>query len=78
MSQQFMDTDLQVLLDLRLKHPRNFLFRYLNINSLRNKVFDLRENVVTASRPIQTFFLEIVKKVTYTEFYDIQLVYEKT
>ena len=38
-----LDRDLHVLLDLRLKHPRNFLFEYLNINSLRNKVFDLRE-----------------------------------
>ena len=29
--------------DLRLKYPRNLLFRYLNINTLRKKIIDLRE-----------------------------------
>ena len=40
-----LDTDLQVLFDLRLKHLLNSLFGYLNINSLRNKVLHLRECV---------------------------------
>ena len=35
--------DLQILHDLRLNHPRNLLFGYLNINSLRNKTIDLTE-----------------------------------
>ena len=29
--------------DLRLNSPRNLLFGYLNVNSLRNKIIDLRE-----------------------------------
>ena len=40
-----LDTDLQVLLDSRLKHPRTFLnakiSKYLNISKLRNKLLDL-------------------------------------
>ena len=35
--------DLQILRKLRLKYPRNPLIGYLNINSLRNKIFDVRE-----------------------------------
>ena len=35
--------DLQILHDLRLNYPRNLLFGYLNINSLRNKIIDVRE-----------------------------------
>ena len=35
--------DLQILHDFRLKYPRNLLIGYLNINSLRNKIIDLRE-----------------------------------
>ena len=35
--------DLQILHDLRLKYPQNFFIGYLNINSLRNKIIDLRE-----------------------------------
>ena len=38
-----MTPDLQILQDLRLKYPRNLLFGYLNINSLRNKIIDLSE-----------------------------------
>ena len=40
-----MDTDLQVLLGLRLKHSRDFLFGLLHINGLRNKVLYLRKVV---------------------------------
>ena len=35
--------DLQILRKLRLKYPRNPLIGYLNINSLRNKIIDVRE-----------------------------------
>ena len=35
-------TDLQRLQDLRLHHRKNLLIGYLNINSLRNKISDLR------------------------------------
>ena len=38
-----MAPDLQILHNLRLKYPRNLLFGYLNIKSLRNKIIDLRE-----------------------------------
>ena len=38
-----MAPDLQILHDLRLKYPKNLLIGYLNINSLRNKIIDLRE-----------------------------------
>ena len=34
---------LQILCKLRLKYPRNPLIGYLNINSLRNKIIDVRE-----------------------------------
>ena len=36
-------SDLQILRKLRLKYPRNPLIGYLNINSLRNKIIDVRE-----------------------------------
>ena len=38
-----LESDLQVLRNLRLKFPKKFLIGYLNINSLRNKIIDLRE-----------------------------------
>ena len=38
-----MAPDLQILHDFRLKYPQNLLIAYLNINSLRNKIIDLRE-----------------------------------
>ena len=38
-------SDLQILLKLRLKYPRNPLIGYLNINSLRNKIIDVREMI---------------------------------
>ena len=34
---------MKVICDLRIKNPNNPLIGYLNINSLRNKVVDLRE-----------------------------------
>ena len=36
-------SDLQILSKNRLKHPTNPLIGYLNINSLRNKIIDVRE-----------------------------------
>ena len=36
-------SDLQILRKLRLKYTRNPLIGYLNINSLRNKIIDVRE-----------------------------------
>ena len=38
-------SDLQILRKLRLKYPRNPLIGYLNINSLRNKIIDVREMI---------------------------------
>ena len=35
-------SDLQMLHDLRFQYPKNLLCGYLNINSLRNKIHDLR------------------------------------
>ena len=35
------ETDLLILRNLRLKHRKNPLIGYLNINSLRNKISDL-------------------------------------
>ena len=35
-------SDLQILHDLRFECPKNLLCAYLNINSLRNKIHDLR------------------------------------
>ena len=36
-------TDLQIMYESRLKYPRTPLIGYLNINSLRNKIVDVRE-----------------------------------
>ena len=36
-------TDLQIMYENKLKHPWNPLTSYLNINSLRNKIVDVRE-----------------------------------
>ena len=36
-------SDLQILRKLKLKYPRNPLIGYLNINSLRNKITNIRE-----------------------------------
>ena len=38
-------SDLQFLRKLRLKYPRNPFIGYLNINSLRNKIIDVREMI---------------------------------
>ena len=39
-------SDLQILRKLRLKYPRNPLIGYININSLWNKIIDVREIIV--------------------------------
>ena len=36
------ESDLQMLHDLIFDYPKNLLCGYLNINSLRNKIHDLR------------------------------------
>ena len=38
-------SELQILHKLRLEYPRNPLIGYLNINSLRNKIIDVREMI---------------------------------
>ena len=38
-------SEVQILRKLRLKYPRNTLRGYLNINSLRNKIIDVREMI---------------------------------
>ena len=38
----FEETDFQILQDLRLQHRKSPLIGHLNINSLRNKISDLR------------------------------------
>ena len=38
-------SDFQILRKLRLKYPRNPLIGYLNINSFRNKIIDVREMI---------------------------------
>ena len=43
------ETGLQQLQEDRLKHPKNQLIGYLNINSLRNKITDLRVIMKTLS-----------------------------
>ena len=45
----FEETTLQQLQEDRLKHRRNPLIGYLNINSLRNKITDLRVIMKTLS-----------------------------
>ena len=65
-------TDLQIMYENRLKHPRNPLIGYLNIHSLRNKIvharevfgklqldyFVLYENKLDDSFPSAQFYLE--------------------
>ena len=45
----FEETGLQRLQEDRLKHRKNLLIGYLNINSLRNKITDLRVIMKTLS-----------------------------
>ena len=47
-------SDLQILSKLRLKYPRNPLIGYLSINSLRNKIIDVREMI---GRPQLDYFV---------------------
>ena len=52
-------SDLQMLLDLRLEYPKNLLCGYLNINSLRNKIRDLR--LIIHDVPIDYFVIRETK-----------------
>ena len=51
--------DLQMLHDLRFEYPKNFLCGYLNINSLRNKIHDLR--LIIHDVPIDYFVISEIK-----------------
>ena len=42
------NSDLQILHKLRLRYSRNPHIGYLNINSLRNKIIDVRGRLLTA------------------------------
>ena len=39
------NSDLQILRKLRLKYPRKPFIGYLDINSVTNKIFDVREMI---------------------------------
>ena len=52
-------SDLQMLHDLRLEYPKNLLCGYLNINSLRNKIRDLR--LIIHDVPIDYFVIRETK-----------------
>ena len=51
--------DFEKLRDVRLRYLKQPLFAYLNINSLRNKVIDLKEIVGYLSSLSRTFRNEI-------------------
>ena len=40
-----LSSNLEILHDLKSKYLQNLLFGYSNINSLRNKIIDLRETI---------------------------------
>ena len=50
---------LQMLHDLRFEYPKNLLCGYLNINSLRNKIHDLR--LIIHDVPIDYFVISETK-----------------
>ena len=52
-------SDLQMLHDLRFGYPENLLRGYLNINSLRNKIHDLRLRIHDV--PIDYFVISETK-----------------
>ena len=52
-------SDLQMLHDLRFGYPKNLLRGYLNINSLRNKTYDLRLRIHDV--PIDYFVISETK-----------------
>ena len=51
--------DLQMLHDLRFENPKNLLCGYLNINSLRNKIHDLR--LILHNIPLDYFVIRETK-----------------
>ena len=42
-------SEFELIREKRLKYVNNLLIRYLNINSLRNKIVDLRETILELS-----------------------------
>ena len=52
-------SDLQMLHDLRFEYPKNLLCGYLNINSLRNKINDLR--LILHNVPLDYFVIRETK-----------------
>ena len=52
-------SDLQMLHDLRYEYSKNVLCRYLNINSLRNKIHDLK--LIIHDVPIDYFVISETK-----------------
>ena len=71
------ETGLQQLQEDRLKHRKNRLIGYLNINSLRNKITDLR--VIMKTLPLDYLILSETKidksfptSQLYVESYEIR------
>ena len=62
-------SNLQMLHDLRFEYPKNLLCGYLNINSLRNKVHDLR--LIIHDVPLDYFVISENKR--YNSFPNAQL-----
>ena len=64
------NTNLEEMLKLRLKYPNNPFISFLNINSLRNKIIDLREIIKQIS---PDYFVIAETKLNYefpsTQFY---------
>ena len=52
-------SDLQMLYELRFEYPKNLLCGYLNINSLRNKIYGLR--LIIHDVPIDYFVISETK-----------------
>ena len=52
-------SDLQMLHDLKFEYPRNLLCGYLNINNLRNKIYDLR--VIIYDVPLNYYVISETK-----------------
>ena len=67
------NTNLEEMLKLRLKHPNNPFISFLNINSLRNKIIDLREIIKQIS---PDYFVIAETKLNYefpsAQFYTIE------
>ena len=52
-------SDLQMLHDIRFEYPKHLLCGYLNINSLRNTIHDLR--LIIHDVPIEYFIISETK-----------------